>query len=85
MCCKHKNLEREVSKKEKTSNRTHPRALKSKTSAQGPRECKNNINLRATNTDKALSAWAPNTFLKNKAATVTPEDWIASLVAALNG
>jgi hypothetical protein len=23
--------------------------------------------------------------LKNKAATVTPEDWIASLVAALNG
>ena len=40
--------------------------------------------LSATNTVSAFCACAPNTFLKNKLATVTPELWISSFVAALS-
>ena len=36
------------------------------------------IYLRATKTLNARSATVPNTFLKNKAATVTPEDSISA-------
>jgi hypothetical protein len=52
-------------------------------SQRRPTVRRDNANLRATNTDKALWAWTPNTFLKNKAATVTPEDSISFVVAAL--
>ena len=40
--------------------------------------------LNETNTANARSACSPNTFLKNSAATVTPEFCICSFVAALS-
>ena len=40
--------------------------------------------LRATNTVNAFCAFAPNTLLKNKLATVTPDFLISSFVAALH-
>ena len=43
------------------------------------------IHLNATITESALWAFTPNTFLKNNAATVTPEFWISCGVAALHG
>ena len=39
--------------------------------------------LKATKTVSAFCACVPNTFRKNRLATVTPECWISSLVAAL--
>ena len=39
--------------------------------------------LRATNTVNAFCAFAPNTFLKKRLATVTPDDLISSFDAAL--
>ena len=39
--------------------------------------------LNATKTERALSPFVPNTFLENKAATVTPELLISCGVAAL--
>ena len=41
--------------------------------------------LNATKTDNARWACFPNTFLKNRDATVTPDSMISSLVAALRG
>jgi hypothetical protein len=63
---------------------THPRALQIEGSAnRSTAMFRIIINLSATNTDRALSAWTPNTFLKNKPATITPDNSISFLLAAL--
>lgn len=62
---------------------TLPRALDVGYQKQPLRSRRDEDHLSATITESALSALVPNTFLKNKAATVTPEFLISCGVAAL--
>ena len=62
---------------------TFPRALDKDIRKPPLKDSERKRHLNATKTERALSAFVPNTFLKNKPATVTPEFSISCDVAAL--